>query len=303
MTTTAGSAATMAIENHRRRSKILWIMSVLLVVGWGVTAFAPDIRMLVILVEVGFALLHGGWRYGWRAVAAFMVPGFVISNAMENLSIYTGFPFGDYHYTGGGKIFEVPWFIGPAYLATGYLAWVLATVLIGEVARGASWLATISTPLVAAFTMTAWDLAIDPGASTVKEAWIWEDGGGFFGVPLGNFLGWTLTVYLFMQVFALHLRRRGPEATSAEKRSASDVQAILPYLATALALISGYFSETHARVADRSGTTWQTSDIYETQILLLTYGMGFLALLALLIVAQRKRGRSPHDSSGVDSPA
>jgi hypothetical protein len=28
----------------------------------------------------------------------------------------------------------------------------------------------------------------------------------FFGVPLANFLGWTFTVYLFMQVFALYLR-------------------------------------------------------------------------------------------------
>jgi uncharacterized membrane protein len=31
-------------------------------------------------------------------------------------------------------------------------------------------------------------------------------------VPLVNFLGWTFTVYLFMQVFALYLRSRGPAA-------------------------------------------------------------------------------------------
>ncbi|MER6936245.1 carotenoid biosynthesis protein [Nocardioides sp. NPDC127514] len=243
--------------------------------------------MLVIVVEVGFALLHGAWRYGWPGIWAFLIPGFVISNIMENLSITTGFPFGDYHYTGDGKLFLVPWFIGPAYLATGYLAWVVATVLIGDVRRNSKWLTTVSTPLVAAFVMTAWDLAIDPNAATINEAWIWEDGGGFFGVPLGNFFGWTLTVYLFMQVFALYLRRWGP--VSAEVSSASDVQAILPYAATALALVGNYFSGDHKTVADRSGTLWATADIYETQVLLVTYGMGFIALLALLIVAQRPR--------------
>jgi len=53
----------------------------------------------------------------------------------------------------------VPWFIGPAYLATGYLAWVVATVLLGDVRRSSPWLTTIGTPLIAAFTMTAWDAA------------------------------------------------------------------------------------------------------------------------------------------------
>jgi uncharacterized membrane protein len=269
------------------RNTVLWAMTAALVLGWTVTAAVPEIRMLVIVIEVGFAVLHGAWRYGWPGIWAFLVPGFVISNIMENLSIMTGFPFGDYHYTGDGKLFLVPWFIGPAYLATGYLAWVVATVLVGDVRRGSTWLTTISTPVVAAFVMTAWDVAIDPNAATINEAWIWEDGGGFFGVPLGNFFGWTLTVYLFMQVFAIYLRARGPEP--AEPSSASDVQAILPYAATALALVGNYFSGDHEKVVDRSGTAWATADIYETQVLMVTYGMGFIALLALLIVAQRTR--------------
>ena len=102
--------------------------------------------MVLIVAQVGFALLHGARRYGWRAIGVFVVAGLLISNILENLSIQTGFPFGLYHYTGGGKIFQVPWFIGPAYLATGYLAWVVATVLLGDVRRNSPWLTTIGTP-------------------------------------------------------------------------------------------------------------------------------------------------------------
>lgn len=83
-----------------------------------------------------------------RPSADFGKWGLVISNVLENLSIQTGFPFGHYHYTGGGKIFQVPWFIGPAYLATGYLAWVVATVLLDDVRRNSHRLTTIGTPLI-----------------------------------------------------------------------------------------------------------------------------------------------------------
>jgi uncharacterized membrane protein len=238
------------------------------------------------VVQVGFVLLHGARRYGWRAIGVFVAAGLIISNILENLSIQTGFPFGHYHYTGGGKIFQVPWFIGPAYLATGYLAWIVATVLLGDVRRNSSWLTTIGTPVIGAFAMTAWDLAFDPTTSTVNQAWIWENGGGFFGVPLVNFLGWTLTVYLFMQVFALYLRNRGP-ATQADQPTAGDLQAILLYAATTASYFVTFFTADHTTVTDATGAVWRTADIYETSVLLTVYGMLFMTLLAVLRLAQR----------------
>jgi hypothetical protein len=41
-------------------------------------------------------------------------------------------------------------------------------------------------------------------------------------------------------------------------------------------------------VTDAVGVTWRTGDIYETSVLLTIYGMGFIALLALLRIAQRR---------------
>jgi putative membrane protein len=266
----------------------LWAVTGVVLLGLVVTAFAPGLRLVVIVAQVGFLLVHGARRYGWRGIGVFVAAGLVISNILENLSIQTGFPFGHYHYTGQGKIFQVPWFIGPAYLATGYLAWIVATVLLDEVRRRSPWLITIGTPVVGAFAMTAWDLAFDPTASTIKQAWIWEDGGGFFGVPLINYLGWTFTVYLFMQVFALYLHYRGPELQTQPERSASDLQAVLLYAATTLGYFTVLVSGEHTTVRDATGATWQTADIYETSALLAIYGMFFLALLSLLRIAQRQ---------------
>jgi uncharacterized membrane protein len=266
----------------------VWAVTAVVLLGLIVTAFAPGLRLAVIVVQVGFLLVHGARRYGWRGIGVFVAAGLVISNILENLSIQTGFPFGHYHYTGGGKIFQVPWFIGPAYLATGYLAWIVATVLLDDVRRKSPWLITIGTPVVGAFAMTAWDLAFDPTASTVHQAWIWEDGGGFFGVPLVNYLGWTFTVYLFMQVFALYLHYRSTAPQRQSERSAGDLQAVLLYAATTLGYFAVFLNGEHTTVTDATGATWQTADIYETSALLAVYGMGFLALLSLLRIAQRR---------------
>jgi len=271
------------------KATLMWAFFAVIGIGLLLTPFARGVQLPVIVLQVVFALVHGARRYGWRAIVVFIVGGLLISNILENLSISTGFPFGDYHYTGSGKIFQVPWFIGPAYLATGYLAWVVATVLLGDIHRKASWLTTIGTPVVAAFTMTLWDLSFDPIASTIHQNWIWEDGGGFFGVPLGNFLGWTFTVYLFVQVFALYVHFRGqlPEA-STDRGLGSALQGTILYGLTAVGFFFGYSTEDHTQVTDAIGNVWKTADIYETSALVTVYGMFFVTLLAVLRIAQQR---------------
>jgi putative membrane protein len=278
----------MPISQRSRQATTLWALTVAVALGLITEAFVPGATLFVVVVQVAFALLHGARRYGWRALGVYVVAGLVISNILEDLSIETGFPFGHYHYTGGGKIFLVPWFIGPAYLATGYLAWIVATVLLGDVRRHSPWLTTIGTPVIAAFAMTAWDLSLDPVRSTINHVWIWENGGGYFGVPLVNFLGWTFTVYLFMQVFALYLRSRGPLSTTPlGVARASDLQAVLLYGATTLSFFVALVTGARTVVVDATGMAWRTVDIYQTSGLITIYGMFFIAVLALMCIARQ----------------
>jgi putative membrane protein len=278
----------MAISQPRSRVTTLWTLTGAVALGLIIEAFVPGVTLFVVVLQVVFALLHGARRYGWRAIGVFVVAGLVISNILENLSIRTGFPFGHYQYTGGGKIFLVPWFIGPAYLATGYLAWIVATVLLGDVRGRSSWLTTIGTPVIAAFAMTAWDLSLDPVRSTINRVWIWEHGGGFFGVPLTNFLGWTFTVYLFMQVFAVYLRTRGPQGTTERGEArAGNLHGVLLYGLTTLSSFAPLLTGARTVVVDATGRTWRTADIYQTSALVTIYGMLFIAALALLRMAQQ----------------
>lgn len=55
--------------------------------------------------------------------------------------------------------------------------------------------------------MVMWDLTIDPISSTLQNIWVWVNPGAYFGVPVSNYFGWFLVVYIFFQIFALYLSR------------------------------------------------------------------------------------------------
>jgi putative membrane protein len=49
---------------------------------------------------------------------------------------------------------------------------------------------------VSAVIMTAWDLVVDPILSgPYARAWIWENGGPYFGIPIQNYAGWLVTTF------------------------------------------------------------------------------------------------------------
>src|SRR5437588_909331 len=276
---------------------LLWTLVVLNVVLTLVNAVFPNhipvpiLIPLLIVVPLAFALLHGAVRYQWSGIITFLVMCLVVSNLLENTSILTGFPFGHYYYTSdlGPKLFLVPLVIGLAYFGTGYLAWVLATVLIGEVRPKGSAFTTFTVPFIASFMMVAWDLGMDPTSSTIRHLWIWEQGGGYFGVPLTNYLGWFFTVYVFFQFFALYLRfrkasRNGEEPTLPRSYYA---QAIVMYAVIGLVIVVNYVvGSTNTAVTDAVGIVWQTRSIAEAEATVSIYTMLFAAALASVKLLQ-----------------
>jgi putative membrane protein len=261
----------------------LWVLVVLLTVArLATTAFSPSLTIPVVMATAVFAFVHGALRYRWSGVLAFLVICLVVSNILENTSILTGFPFGHYHYTSGPRLFLVPLFIGPSYFATAYLAWMVAIVLIGEVRRGSGWLTTVAVPLIASAVMVMWDLTFDPTASTIKQFWIWEQGGGYFGVPLTNYIGWFFTVYLFLQLFALFLRsRRAADPESLPLPASYYAQAVISYAVVGLTPVLSYlvFSG-NAPVTDVAGVVWQTRGITEAEAAVSIFTMLFVSVLS-----------------------
>src|SRR2546421_9501273 len=276
---------------------LLWTLVVLNVVLTLVNAVFPNHIPVLILIPIligvplAFALLHGAVRYQWSGILTFLVICLVVSNVLENTSILTGFPFGHYYYTSdlGPKLFLVPLLIGPAYFGTGYLAWVLATVLIGDVRPKGSWFTTFAVPFIASFMMVAWDLGMDPTSSTIRHSWIWEQGGGYFGGRLTSYLGWFFTVYVFFQLFALYLRLRKASREREEPTLPRSyyAQAIVMYAVIGLVIVVNYVGgNTNTAVPGAVGLVWQTRGIAEAEATVTIYTMLFAAALAAVKVLQ-----------------
>jgi uncharacterized membrane protein len=210
-----------------------------------------------------FALMHGSVIYGFRNMVVFVIICLVVTNVMENINILTGYP-GGYHFTESlnPTLFSVPLVIGPAYFGTGYLAWMLAHLILSQADRPWSRRAALEVPVISAFLMVAWNFSFDPLASTVRQAWIWREGGSYFGVPVTNFFSWYLTSYLFFQLYALYLLRvENPRQKIAEREYW--LQPVVLYGTTAaIAILAAVTLRTTETVMDAAGVAWRIRDIY-----------------------------------------
>jgi len=276
----------MIEKNTKLATTILWALAGAYAVSLIANiSFGLSIPIaVVLLLSVAFALIHGALRYGWSGIAVFIVISLVVSNILENTSILTGFPFGHYHYTDvlGPKLFLVPVLIGLAYFASGYLAWVLANVLIGDVKREANAFTVLAVPFIASFLMVMWDLTLDPRASTIQHQWIWEQGGGYFGVPLTNYLGWFFTVYVFLQLFALFVRFRPARDRAAPSFPRSYyAQAVVMYAVMGLTPVLTFLvGGSNSQVTDAAGVVWQTRSVAEAVATVSIYTMIFAVALS-----------------------
>lgn len=155
------------------------------------------------------AIFHGVERYGARNTTVFFFITWAVSLFFEALSVHTGFPFSLYHYAMPLIIpgFGVPLTVIFAYFAAGYFSWMLSHVLTEQYSAKLNGKWIVVVPFIAAFTMVMWDLGMDPLLSSVLKQWVWQTPGPYFGVPVMNYAGWFLVVFIFYLLFALFLSK------------------------------------------------------------------------------------------------
>jgi len=135
--------------------------------------------------------LAGGWPAG-RVLSAVVVV-FGGAWAIEALGSATGYPFGAYEYTDAlqPQLAGVPLLIPLAWLMMLIPAWGVAeAILAGRKVRLGRWYAPLYA-MVAGAAFTTWDLYLDP-QMVARGLWLWDQPGGYFGIPWVNFLGWWL---------------------------------------------------------------------------------------------------------------
>jgi putative membrane protein len=214
--------------------------------------------------------------------------------AMENLGAATGFPFGRYHFEVGRDlphIGAIPIVVAPLWFGMGYFSWIVAGILLDNADfRVQERFSAMALPIAAAFVMTQWDLVMDAPGATVSKAWVWHDGGAFFGVPASNFFGWLLTAWLFFQAFALYLRRHADALTRAALRGRTfRLLAVVFYLGSGLTHLTPWLLDQRGETADGGGHMWRIQDLRESAVLVMIFTMGFTALLAFARLAQGQK--------------
>ncbi|NEG55670.1 hypothetical protein DF196_01110 [Bifidobacterium callitrichidarum] len=261
-----------------------WIICVVAVIGALISAILmPDKGPIpAFVIMFFFAIVHGNARYGWKNMLIFFAIYFVLSMCLETCSTITGFPFGAYSYTAVENSGNVSFGVGIFYFDLGYLSWTIASILLD----GADWrldkkINLFAMPIVASTVMTVVDLATDFTSSTVQHIWNWGEGGGFYGVPYTNFLGWSFVTWLCAQVFAFVLRRQQENILPTHNKR-NFLWPVLAYGSMGLNLIIVYFvpGET-GTVMDERGVAWQISDMREAALLIAFYTVVFIAVLAL----------------------
>jgi uncharacterized membrane protein len=239
-------------------------------------------------ISIVIVFVHAVLAYRWTGVLAFLLICLAVTISIENLGIATGFPYGHYHFTVGAAlphIGAVPIIVGPLYFAMGYLSWMIASNLLDEAdTRLDRPFNVVALPVVAAFVMVQWDVVMDPPNSTLAHAWIWHDGGGYFGVPPSNLFGWYLTVWLFFQLFSLlvYRLRRAWLPWSGPRSRAFRLLPILLYLTVALCHAVPYLIGGNDEIVDAAGHRWSSQALHETTVVVMLFTMLSTSVLALV---------------------
>ncbi|WP_083862632.1 carotenoid biosynthesis protein [Gordonia soli] len=156
----------------------------------------------------------------------------------EAVGIRTGFPFGTYDYTDGLglTILGVPVLVSMAWIMMAWPALVVARRLAGSHGR-------LTTSIVGACALTAWDVFLDP-QMVDQGNWEWRyptpSLPGVSGIPLTNFAGWLVVSFVMMAILDRVIG--GARAATTESRTGGDCLPIAIYLWT-------YFSSVLAHLA------------------------------------------------------
>lgn len=178
---------------------------------------------LHIIFGAATMLLFGLLFIGTRKTLIFFIASTTISLSMELLGTSTGFPFGPYSYTSflGIKILDhVPFSIPLSWFYMGFTSYILASVIVPKLLHFQQANANIHLTLssrtsrketfwslaLGAYFLTVWDLALDPAMASNNlplHFWIWHQPGPYFGMPISNLVGWSVTGLAFMGVSRL----------------------------------------------------------------------------------------------------
>lgn len=173
---------------------------------------APLVVAIVVL-GFGYSVAHAALTRGVRIAGFLLLITTVGGFGVEAVGVATGFPFGQYEYSGalGPRLLGVPIVIPLAWTWMAWPAWLAASHVTHRLPPRIG---------LAGIGLAAWDLFLDP-QMVAEGYWRWA---GTDSVPWTNYAGW-LGVALVMMALLASVRPDGP-------RFADDAPMLALYLWT-----------------------------------------------------------------------
>lgn len=187
----------------------LWLLLMILIPHILRLADRPSfLAALSLSIAVQVGLILSLLLPALKARSTLRIGLFVVAIAWtaEFIGHQTGLPFGRYDYTDAllPQIGRVPIQIPAAWLMMLPPAWAVGTAICTRLFTPDSrptWMAKAATSLTSGLAYTAWDLFLDP-QMVAWGIWRWQSTGGYFGVPVVNFIGWTLVAAIIVFVLS-----------------------------------------------------------------------------------------------------
>lgn len=212
------------MKRYLSKSNVLWVLLIFTIALPIIDIFTNRmggflfalVSLLIIVMPVVILFLHAIWMLGWRRGLLFIVlagvTGFIFEVIGVNLNMFFG---GEYYYSSehfGPLLWQVPivialyWavFIYSGYSITNsFLAWIKKVKpTVKDKLRFNSLLALFFMVVIDAAIVVGLDLFMDP-ILVDSGAWTWVNGGDYFGVPIGNFIGWFVVVLIVTAIFRI----------------------------------------------------------------------------------------------------
>jgi len=157
----------------------------------------PRAATLAVLAQVAATLFALACSWPARRVVGLAALVLAATWAIEKVGVTTGWPFGHYVYTQAlqPQLAGVPVLIPLGWLMMLPPAWAVVSAILPERPASPGWWYRLRFAALSGLAFAAWDLYLDP-QMVARGLWLWDEPGGYFGIPWLNYLGWWCSATL-----------------------------------------------------------------------------------------------------------
>lgn len=204
---------------------------------------SKSLAFIILYFPVILASLHAFWTLSFFRGAFFILISIIVAFIIEYLGLKYHLVFGgEYIYNlPGPQIFNVPVFVLMYWFVSVYMSYAISNSFIYWLKiekptiqnhKTKTLLALIILDIIIVLFI---DLFMDPLRVLLGD-WVWVSGGSYFNVPLGNFLGWIIVVFIIVTIFRTFEYKRPGKIK--QMNNLSNLLPIFGYLLMYLSLVA-----------------------------------------------------------------